>query len=166
MTPEQPGLGRLGLSEAPRRFTAAMRAEREPILRAVRAFARGLPSGAAVVAGADALPLSDASFDGVLLTQVLEHVPEPWRLEHLARRAGFAEIEIAARGDSFTTIAQLMRNVAFQIGAAPDMLDGERQAARDTLVELAAKVERFATLDVDRVLPLGYQLTARRPATG
>lgn len=33
-----------------------------------------------IVAPADALPLDDRTFDAVLLTQVLEHVPEPQRL--------------------------------------------------------------------------------------
>lgn len=159
-------------------------------------------SGSDVIASADALPLDDATFDAALLTQVLEHVPEPARvlgelfrvlrpggqifvtaplawelheaphdfyrytrfgLEHLARAAGFAEIDVTARTDSFTTLGQLMRNVAYTMGRAPDGLDGRREQASAAMLRLAPEIERLAPLDVERALPLGYALVAHKP---
>jgi SAM-dependent methyltransferase len=155
-----------------------------------------------LIASADALPVADASFSAALMTQVLEHVPEPaaalreayrvlepggvllltaplaWELhevpydyyrytrfglEHLLRQAGFEQIEVTARSDSFTTLAQLMRNVSDGIGSAPDGLDDRRAAAGAALRRLADEVEALAPLDAAAVLPLGYLVSARRP---
>ncbi|MCW2954494.1 MAG: type 11 methyltransferase [Conexibacter sp.] len=159
-------------------------------------------SASDVIASADALPLGDGTFDAALLTQVLEHVPEPTRvlhelfrvlrpggqvfvtaplawelheaprdfyrytrfgLQHLAQHAGFVEIEVTERTDSFTTLGQLMRNVAYTMGRAPDGLDGRREQASAALLRLAPEIERLAPLDVARLLPLGYALVARKP---
>jgi SAM-dependent methyltransferase len=84
-------------------------------------------------------------------------------LEHLAREAGFEQIAVTARTDSFTTLAQLTRNVAFTMGRAPDGLDERRAIAHTTLQQLADELERLAPLDAAHLLPLGYTLSALRP---
>jgi ubiquinone/menaquinone biosynthesis C-methylase UbiE len=156
-----------------------------------------------VVAAADDLPLEDASFDAVLLLQVLEHVPAPTRvlaelrrvlrpggtltltapltwelhelphdyfrytapgLEHLLAEAGFGEIVVEPRNDAFTTLAQLMTNVSWALGRAPDGLDERRAEASAMLRELAGELAELAPLDAQRVLPLGYRAKAVRPA--
>lgn len=155
-----------------------------------------------VIADASSLPLEQNSFDLVLSTQVLEHLPEPghalrecfrilrpggrvaltaplaWEphelphdyyrytapgLEHLLTAAGFGEVAIAPRTDSFTTLAQLMSNVGASLGRAPDGLDPARQEAQTLLGDLAQWLARLSALDVSWTLPLGYCATAVRP---
>jgi SAM-dependent methyltransferase len=84
-------------------------------------------------------------------------------VEHLLEQAGFIEIEIHARNDSFTTLAQLMLNVGSTMGRAADGLDGRREEAQAILAGLAAEVARLGPLDVDYALPLGYSALAHRP---
>jgi SAM-dependent methyltransferase len=154
-----------------------------------------------IIASADSLPLEDGSVDAVLLTQVLEHVPDPaavlgesarilrpvgaifltvpfawelhelpfdfWRftpasLERLLVAAGFSEIAIEPRTDGFTTLAQMMRNVAWTMGRAPDGRDAERDAALELLMELSDHVAALAPLEVDTTLPLGWTARALR----
>jgi SAM-dependent methyltransferase len=137
----------------------------------------------------------------VLLTQVLEHVPEPagvlselhrilveggtlyltvplvWELHelphdyyrytseglrHLLESAGFTSVEVQPRNDCFTTLAQLMQNVRWAMGRAPDGLDERRVAAGDLLGELADQVAQLAPLDAARILPLGYSAVGVR----
>jgi SAM-dependent methyltransferase len=163
-----------------------------------------LPEGPGIVADASAIPVADDTFDAVVLTQVLEHVPEPvavlrelqrilvpggrlfltapfaWEeheiphdyarytrygLRHLAERAGFAEIELEARNDCFTTLAQLVRNAAWTMGRAEDGLDAERHQAQLLLEQLAAQLARLAPLDSQWIFPLGYTMSARKPAS-
>jgi SAM-dependent methyltransferase len=148
-----------------------------------------------IVASADSIPVRDGAFDAVLLTQVLEHVPEPaavlaelhrilaeggriyitvpllWELHelphdyyrytsqglrHLLESAGFSSVEVQPRNDCFTTLAQLMQNVRWAMGSAPDGLDERRAAAGELLSELADQVAQLAPLDAARILPLGY----------
>jgi SAM-dependent methyltransferase len=161
-----------------------------------------LPEGPGIVADAAAIPVDDGAFDAVVLTQVLEHVPEPlavlrelqrilvaggqlfltapfaWEeheiphdyarytrygLRHLAERAGFVDIEVTARNDCFTTLAQLVRNAAWTMGRAEDGLDGERHAAQELLEQLADQLARLAPLDSQWIFPLGYAMSARKP---
>lgn len=84
-------------------------------------------------------------------------------LEHLLRAAGFADVTIDARGDSFTTLAQLTHNVAWNLGAADDGQDARRAQARAALEALSQQLAALAPLDATRVLPLGYQARAVRP---
>ena len=80
----------------------------------------------------------------------------------MLRAAGFVDILVEPRSDCFTTLAQLMRNVATAMGRAPDDRDREREAAAQLLGELADHVAALAPLDVDWIFPLGWNVTARR----
>ncbi|MGI8412585.1 MAG: methyltransferase domain-containing protein [Solirubrobacteraceae bacterium] len=160
-----------------------------------------LASEVDLIAAADDLPFEDAFADAVLLTQVLEHVPDPaavlgevaralrpgggafltvpfvwelhelpfdyWRftppsLERLLVGAGFVDVNIEARNDCFATVAQLMRNLRYAMGRAPDGRDAERDAAAGLLEQIADRVAALAPLDVNGILPLGWTARARR----
>lgn len=154
-----------------------------------------------VVAHADALPLEDSAVDAALLTQMLEHVPNPaavlgevarvvrpgggifltvpfvwelhelpfdfWRftpgsLDRLLAQAGFTEVQIEARNDCFSTVAQLMLNLGAVMGRASDGQDSERAAAAELLGQLAERIAALAPLDAAGILPLGWSAKARR----
>lgn len=162
----------------------------------------GPGEGVVIVARAEDIPVEDGSFDAVLLTQVLEHVPDPARvldelhrvlcpdgrlyltaplvwelhelphdyyrytepgLRHLLDAAGFQDVRVEARNDCFTTLAQLMRNIAWLMGNPDDELREQRVQAREALTELSGAVAALAPLDHDQRLPLGYQARATRP---
>lgn len=84
-------------------------------------------------------------------------------LTHLLRKAGFADIQVTARSDGFSAIAQLMRNLGWGMGDASDGLTAYRREARTLLDELAEQIARLAPLDVNGTMPLGYTALARRP---
>jgi SAM-dependent methyltransferase len=86
----------------------------------------------------------------------------PQGIEHLLAEAGFAEIEIRTRNDSFTTLAQLILNLRATIGRSTDGLDKHREKAQDVLLEVANQLARLAPLDVNHLLPLGYSAIALR----
>ena len=155
-----------------------------------------------VIASLDALPLADASFDGVVCTQVLEHVANPaaalgelhrvlrpggriwltvpltWPLHEepfdfyrytpygltsLLERAGFDEVDVGPRNGYFATLAQLCWIAGDAVGWHDDGRDGSRARLFEDLQRLAGQLERHDHLDRRRILPLGYQGTARRP---
>jgi SAM-dependent methyltransferase len=159
-----------------------------------------------VVASAAAIPLPAASVDVVLLTQVLEHVPEPavvlaeqrrllrdggrlvvtvplaWELHEqphdyfrftgaglraLLEAAGFTVERLDARGGALDTVAQLLRNVSWQLGSRPeDGLDDLRPAGGALLRSLADEIARLQPLAAVDVLPLGFQAEAVKPGPG
>lgn len=83
-------------------------------------------------------------------------------LEHLLAEAGFADIKVTPRNDAFTTLAQLMLDLAWSMGHAADGLDARRDEAREFLRSLAAQIASLAPLDVRFTFPLGYAASAWR----
>lgn len=85
-------------------------------------------------------------------------------LEHLLAGAGFRDVAVEARNDSFSTIAQLLRNAGAIMGRADDGNDPQRGVAAHTMRHLSDLVASFAPLDAAAILPLGYQARAVRHA--
>jgi SAM-dependent methyltransferase len=83
-------------------------------------------------------------------------------LTHLLDKAGFTDIEVRPRSDSFSAIAQLMRNLVWTMGDAPDGLGPQRAEARALLGALAEELARLAPLDVELSMPLGFTALASR----
>ncbi len=81
-------------------------------------------------------------------------------IEQLLLDAGFAEIDVRARTDCFTTLAQLIRNARWAMGSAPDGMDGLRHEAQATLEEIADSIAALAPLDVAMIMPLGFTVRA------
>ncbi len=91
----------------------------------------------------------------------------PSALRMLLEIAGFADIEISNRGDYFTTLAQLMQIVPSWLmeGSNADGLDGRRRTAANALAGVARAVSALSPLDNGALLPLGFNVTARRMPT-
>jgi SAM-dependent methyltransferase len=86
----------------------------------------------------------------------------PHGLRHLLQNAGFVNIDVRPRNDSFTTLAQVMCDMSRDMGRRADGLDPMRDMASQTLRGMADIVASFAHLDTRRILPLGYSVTAMR----
>jgi SAM-dependent methyltransferase len=87
----------------------------------------------------------------------------PAGLEYMLGEAGFVEIQTHPRNDCFSTLAQLMLNVAANFSQSGGGADEQRQQIRAALEEIAGLLARLGPLDVDMTLPLGYATVARRP---
>jgi hypothetical protein len=86
----------------------------------------------------------------------------PAGINHLLAEAGFTDVVVCARNDSFSTLAQMMLNVAATLGSTTDGLDDRRAEAGRVMRSLADQFARLAPLDVDWLFPLGYSALARR----
>ncbi len=84
-------------------------------------------------------------------------------LEYLLKAAGFEHVEITGHTDCFTTLAQLLRNARWSVGADSDQSDEGRRAAFVRLEQMAEELLDLAPLDVRHTFPLGYAVTAARP---
>lgn len=81
-------------------------------------------------------------------------------MTHLLAEAGFVNVEIRARTDCFTTLAQLLRNARWSVGTTSGPDRAEAAAAFTRLEELADEVLSLAPLDSRGSFPLGYCVTA------
>lgn len=128
----------------------------EPLL-ALREFRRILRPGGVVIA---TVPFvweeHEAPFDYYRYTR--------YGIEHLLRQAGFADVEVRPRTDCFTTAAQVLRNVGWAMGSAPDGMDELRQEARASLEEIAEAMLLLAPLDAQKIMPLGFTIRATADA--
>jgi len=87
-------------------------------------------------------------------------------LAAVLEQSGFAVREQSARGGTLDTIAQLLRNVSWQLGSRPeDNLDDLRADAAILLREVAAFLETMQPLATVDLLPLGFQADAEKAIT-
>lgn len=84
-------------------------------------------------------------------------------LRHLLGKAGFVDLTVSPRSDSFTALAQLLTNLSWLMGDDDDGLAGQRVEARERLQLLASELARLAPLDTRRIMPLGYTALACKP---
>jgi SAM-dependent methyltransferase len=88
----------------------------------------------------------------------------PSALHLLFTEAGFDQVVVRPRGDYFTTLAQLMQVTPQWITAVSidDGLDDRRQLAGRTMEDLSHVFAALAPLDAQGLLPLGFNVSARR----
>ena len=84
-------------------------------------------------------------------------------LRHLVTQAGFENVQIEPRTDSFTTIAQLLLSARWSLPESGPV-EAERQQEFRRLEEMADEVRGMAHFDSRRSLPLGWTVTASRTA--
>jgi SAM-dependent methyltransferase len=101
-------------------------------------------------------PLHEEPFDFFRYT--------PYGLTHLLEGAGFGGVHVAPRNGYFATVAQLLRIGGVAVGWPDDRHLGTRARVYEDLARLADQLERLDHLDDRRIFPLGYEVTARRPA--
>lgn len=82
-------------------------------------------------------------------------------ISRLLERAGFEQLDVRPRTDCFTTLAQLVRNVAWGMGTHEDGLDELRVQAHETLLAMSEALALLAPLDAERIFPLGFTVAAR-----
>jgi SAM-dependent methyltransferase len=83
-------------------------------------------------------------------------------VRQLLETAGFTDVSVRPRTDCFSSLAQLMQNMRWAMGRAPDGRDGEREQAASVLDRLSREVLAFAPLDAQWIFPLGWEATGRR----
>jgi glycosyltransferase involved in cell wall biosynthesis/SAM-dependent methyltransferase len=83
-------------------------------------------------------------------------------LRHLLTTAGFDDVEVAARTDSFTSIAQLLLSARWSLPGSGPVVE-ERQPEFARLEEMADEVRAMSTFDQRRTMPLGWTVRAARP---
>jgi glycosyltransferase involved in cell wall biosynthesis/SAM-dependent methyltransferase len=88
----------------------------------------------------------------------------PSALQMLFKDAGFDQVVVRPRGDYFSTLAQLMQVTPQWISAVStgDGLDDRRHLAGRTLEDLSHVFAALAPLDAQGLLPLGFNVSARR----
>ena len=70
------------------------------------------------------------------------------------------EIEISPLTDAFSTLAQLVGDLGWMIGRAPDGFDSQRQIVAQTMKRLGALIGSFSGFDTQWILPLDYSVAA------
>lgn len=86
----------------------------------------------------------------------------PASLRYLLAGAGFVEPEVEPRNDCFQTAAQLLRNLRYAMGRAPDGRDSDRERAGELLDRIAERIADLGELDAAGTFPLGWSAKARR----
>lgn len=84
-------------------------------------------------------------------------------LAHLLSRAGFVEVEVRPMNDSASTLAELLRQLRWNLGTADDDRRQSRETAGVLAAELSAVLEKCAWLDTQWLLPISFSATARVP---
>jgi SAM-dependent methyltransferase len=87
----------------------------------------------------------------------------PPGLAAMLGKAGFEDLDIRARNDSFATIAQLLRNLPAMVGRYPDGKDPVRAQAATAMRQTAQSLDNLSGLDSRWIFPLGYSIRATKP---
>lgn len=88
----------------------------------------------------------------------------PESLKLLFTQAGFDSVTVASRGDYFTTVAQLMAiaPVVLREGGNLQELADQRTLIADAFSKLSGVLADLSPLDSSGLLPLGFNVTARK----